>query len=564
MVEGVAETRGQAAERHVHDALRAALPPEYPIYHRTPRWCAKTRPRRAGPRRRGRPRHRPSRSTGCSSIEVKAGEPRRTRAADWWIGAARAADARRSSRPRRPSTTCGGRSMRCPDWPAARRAAGRPRRRLPRRRPREPAARARPPRARRPARHRPRRRRARDRRAPPARHRAGLRLLGRRRQPRRSARRPTGMALVDDSSPRPSTLHRLVRHDVEDDRDRLLEASQRAAPTLDLSSEPAAGRGRRAGRQRQVDGRGREGPAARARGLPDAARLLQPAARDGVPARARQRRRATPDGRGLHVTTFHRLCETLGTASRRPGAKPDRTAAGVVGRDAAGGARRRDRRAARTSGSTRSSSTRARTSSRLARVARVPARGPRATTSCGSSTTPARRSSATTSSASSGLERLELFEDHRSPAPVAELAARFYHGPGEPVAARTGAVGAPRIIEAEPGDADRRGGPRELHRLTGRRGGPAVADRRAVGRVRAEQRGLAAARTFGNAGALERGDRRRRPIPRACRPRRSPTSPTTLVRSRPIRRFKGLERESSSCASCPRPASGSTSSSTSA
>ncbi len=42
------ETRGEAAERHVHDALRAALPPEYRLYGNA-RWCAKSRPGRACP-----------------------------------------------------------------------------------------------------------------------------------------------------------------------------------------------------------------------------------------------------------------------------------------------------------------------------------------------------------------------------------------------------------------------------------------------------------------------------------------------------------------------------------
>jgi hypothetical protein len=49
-----------------------------------------------------------------------------------------------------------------------------------------------------------------------------------------------------------------------------------------------------------------------------------------------------------------------------------------------------------------------------------------------------------------GLERLELAEDYRSPAPVAELAARFYHGPTEPFAVSD--AGRPPLIEvASPG-----------------------------------------------------------------------------------------------------------------
>ena len=46
---------------------------------------------------------------------------------------------------------------------------------------------------------------------------------------------------------------------------------------------------------------------------------------------------------------------------------------------------------------------------------------------------------------------IELFEDHRSPEPVADLAARFYRGPGEPISLKEGGK-APRIIDAEPGE----------------------------------------------------------------------------------------------------------------
>ena len=48
------------------------------------------------------------------------------------------------------------------------------------------------------------------------------------------------------------------------------------------------------------------------------------------------------------------------------------------------------------------------------------------------------------------LERLELFEDFRTPGAVAELAAGFYRGPGEPVPMRAEGHGA-RIEVASPG-----------------------------------------------------------------------------------------------------------------
>ncbi len=49
-----------------------------------------------------------------------------------------------------------------------------------------------------------------------------------------------------------------------------------------------------------------------------------------------------------------------------------------------------------------------------------------------------------------GLQRLELYEDYRSPGPVAELACGFYRGPDQPVAVRTDGH-APKVIEAAPG-----------------------------------------------------------------------------------------------------------------
>ncbi len=78
------ETRGAAAERRVHDALRAALPPEYRLY-RNARWCAKSRP--------GGPAHDGEADIvvvhpelGLLVIEVKAGEPSRDADGTWWLG----------------------------------------------------------------------------------------------------------------------------------------------------------------------------------------------------------------------------------------------------------------------------------------------------------------------------------------------------------------------------------------------------------------------------------------------------------------------------------------------
>jgi hypothetical protein len=63
-----------------------------------------------------------------------------------------------------------------------------------------------------------------------------------------------------------------------------------------------------------------------------------------------------------------------------------------------------------------------------------------------------------------GLERFDLFEDWRSPAPVAELAGRFYRGPGEPYPMAE-AGRAPEILEAVPGEATVEMVRKTLHQL---------------------------------------------------------------------------------------------------
>ena len=63
-----------------------------------------------------------------------------------------------------------------------------------------------------------------------------------------------------------------------------------------------------------------------------------------------------------------------------------------------------------------------------------------------------------------GLPTLELFEDYRSPTPVAKLAARFYHGPSEPYPVMEGGR-APTVVEAAPGRETLEAVRRQLHRL---------------------------------------------------------------------------------------------------
>ncbi len=69
----------------------------------------------------------------------------------------------------------------------------------------------------------------------------------------------------------------------------------------------------------------------------------------------------------------------------------------------------------------------------------------------------------------SGLEPLELAEDYRSPRPVADLAERFYHGPVTPLPVSD--EGAEPLVEAAaPGAATVDAVRRHLHRLVGEEG----------------------------------------------------------------------------------------------
>jgi hypothetical protein len=140
-----------------------------------------------------------------------------------------------------------------------------------------------------------------------------------------------------------------------------------------------------------------------------------------------------------------------------------------------------------------------------------------------------------------GLPSIELYEDYRSPAPVAEIAARFYRGPFEPIAMdQTGRK--PQIEVAEPGretvDAVRR----QLHRL--------LVEEEVRGWDVAVLSGASAAhsdvwaqRTFGNAtlwnGAIDDAGQSLR-LPADQVP--EPPPDAGVVPFETIRRFKGLER----------------------
>ena len=558
------ETRGQAAEQRVHDTLRAALPPEYRLYPNV-RWCAKTR--RGGPAHDGEADLvvvHPEQGLLVIEVKVRRAPPRRARAL---VDRPEPPRHRRSSRPRPRSTTSSARSTTCrPGRPAA--SSG-PATRLP-----FPTSTSRA--CRRVTRSSGRTRRTdivfdADAFATPeatrSGPRSGPRLLGRRRQPAAYPLTAAEAALVDDFLAPTVELRRLLRHDIEEGANaaarRLPGAAGRAQP------EPVAcaRRGRRAGRQRQEPDR------ASRRRLALPARAFGPCSSASTSrwrrrSCGRSRTRGEPPDRRPDVIDLPPAVRDARPASRRPAERPpkpipqdwwdetlptaleqaidaltraSRYHAIVVdeGQDfALGWLETLPVPAVR---------------SRGRRVLGVPR--PRA------GAAPRRRGRA-----SCGLgEPLELFEDYRSPAPVSELAARFYRRSDGAGRARAGRTGAARSVEAAPGDATVEAVRIELHRLLDGRRRPAVADRGAVGPVGVEERGLAQAavrqrRASGTAPSTTRATRS------ACRPTRSPTSRRTTGSScsRRSAGSRASSARSSSCASCPRPASASTSSSTSA
>ena len=180
-----------------------------------------------------------------------------------------------------------------------------------------------------------RRRRVRDDGGHPSRPRAGPRLVGCRRQPRL----PADPRRVRDRQRLPRADRRAAPAAPARPRGRPRAAARRLArPAGRAQPEPVegAGRGRRAGGQRQEPDRGRDGVPARSRGLSDALRVLQPAAGDRGAAGGRGTGRAAgstarrddlpPAVRGARPACRRAVAAT---------AKAD--PAGLVGRDAADG-----------------------------------------------------------------------------------------------------------------------------------------------------------------------------------------------------------------------------------
>jgi superfamily I DNA/RNA helicase len=139
-----------------------------------------------------------------------------------------------------------------------------------------------------------------------------------------------------------------------------------------------------------------------------------------------------------------------------------------------------------------------------------------------------------------GLERLELFDNHRNPEPVAELAARFYHGGDRPTPSREGGLEA-RVIEATAGAATVEAVRKELHRLTHDEGVPEYRIAVLSGHTAAKS-DVWKQQRFGNVelwnGALE-PDGRSKGLP----PEEVPDEPPDALLFETIRRFKGLERD---------------------
>jgi len=138
-----------------------------------------------------------------------------------------------------------------------------------------------------------------------------------------------------------------------------------------------------------------------------------------------------------------------------------------------------------------------------------------------------------------GLECHELFENHRNPGSIAQLAARFYHGSEETIARPT-AERRYTVISAEPGATTLEALRKTLHRL--------VEEERVAPFRIAVLSGVPAAasevwrhRRFGNA-YLENAALHDDGTSRGLAPEDVPDDPDEVL-FETIRRFKGMERE---------------------
>jgi len=138
-----------------------------------------------------------------------------------------------------------------------------------------------------------------------------------------------------------------------------------------------------------------------------------------------------------------------------------------------------------------------------------------------------------------GFERLELFENHRNPGSIAELAARFYRG-GERATAFRETERRYTIIGAEPGQPTRDALRKTLHRLIEEE---RVAPFRiaVLSGARADASEVWRHRRFGNA-CLENAALHDDGTSRGLAPEDVPDEPNEVL-FETSRRFKGMERE---------------------
>jgi hypothetical protein len=154
-----------------------------------------------------------------------------------------------------------------------------------------------------------------------------------------------------------------------------------------------------------------------------------------------------------------------------------------------------------------------------------------------------------------GLARLELFEDWRSPAPVAQLAARFYRGPGEPYPVMEGGR-EPDVRVASPGRPTVEMVRTTLHHLLEVEG-VRPWDIIVLSGRSAAQSDVWRGRRFGNVelwnGAIDQAGRSLG-LPADEVPDEPPDAGIVLFET--VRRFKGLERPVVVLCELPDPAAG--------
>ena len=515
------------------DALRSALPAEYRLYQNV-RWCAKTR--RAGPAHDGEADlvvvHP---ELGLLTIEVKSGEPRRDSSGHWWLGPI-LLDRSPFEQAEKAKHELRRALVELPDWPAH----NEPRvghavvfpdvdlasltkghaflgPDAPRDIVLDADALANPEATR------------------EAIERAYAFWVGD--GSRGEALGPVGMARVHEYLAPTPTLRRLLRHDVNEDRARLITTSREQRRVLDMARN-----------LRRVEVVGPAGSGKSILALEKARRLAREGFRTLVvcfnqPLATAMLREIEADGtspdKRPQVTTFHRLCETLGERAGVLPPKPEDT--NRVWWD-------------ETLPAALDAAIDALPDERFHAI--VVDEGQDFELAWLESLTfllqdtaddvlwvfhdPGQALFRDDRVAELGLQQLELWEDYRCPAPVCELAGRFYRGPGEPIAIAP-AGREPSVIEATPGRPTVEAVRVELHRLIADEGIRPWQIVVLSGRSAAES-DVWRQRRFGNEvlwnGAIDDAGRSLR-LPAD----EVPNEPPDVIRFETIRRFKGLERE---------------------